>query len=210
MANELDLLFDKLKLITPEMRDNEEPDSNAITRVCNHLSVSALSSYFDTGEVKRPMMGYGLPANIYQPDEAEEFYAALRFFQKNEAFFSAKNSQMIIKIMELFAWYTDKDYKEIFTSYFTRKLTNSEMFNAKDIDVRKIAKMFAKDGDLSKGLKDKEEIEKLDKQIASLFQELRYDIMNSYKKSHLKGKYTKSSNPYIKSNFDFLNDCERE
>lgn len=192
MKNELNLLFDKLKLITPKMRDNEEPDSNAITRVCNYLAISAISSYFDTGEVKRPMLGYGLPANIYQPDEAEEYYVALHFFQKNEAFFNAKNSKMIIKIMDLFAWYTDKDFKEIFTSYFTRKLTNRAMFNSQDLDVRKIAKMFAKDGDLSKGLKDKEEIEKLDKQIASLFQELRYDIINSYKKSHLNDEKTKN------------------
>lgn len=210
MANELDLLFDKLKLITPKMRDNEEPDSNAITRACNHMSISALSSFWNKGEEKNPIIGYGLPTNIYHPDQADEYYEALQFFKKHESFFNKRNSKMVLKVMDLFAWNTDKEFKEVFPHYYTSKTNNISMYDTKDIDVRKIAKMFAKDGDLSKGLKDKEEIEKLDKQMATLFHELKLDIINSYKKSHTKTNYTKSSTPYLKSNFDFSNDCERE
>ena len=186
MTDELDILFNELKLITPEMRDNEETDSNLITRICNYSSMSALSSYWNKKKKKKPIIGYGLPTNIYHPDQADEYYEALQFFRKNESFFNKKTSKMVLKLMDLFAWNTDEELEKILCSYFKTNPDNCYMYNKKDINLIKIAKLFAVEGNLSKGLKNKNEILKIDNKVASLFIELKYDIINSYKNKNIK------------------------
>ena len=60
------------------------------TRANNLTACSALSTYLDTEGARetKSMKGYGLPANVENPNETDEYYAALKFFKTNYAYFS--------------------------------------------------------------------------------------------------------------------------
>lgn len=178
--------FEALKLFYD--RDYEKYSANALarTRGNNLIACSALATYLDTEGQKeaKAMQGYGLPANVENSGETEEYYKALKFFKNNYEYFST--SQAMIKLRDLFSWADNDEYRQVVVDcYIGEKNTRSLMKNIKDIDLRKIANCFAKDGNYATGkLKNKGDLQEIDKQIALLFVSWKQDIINFYNEKH--------------------------
>lgn len=158
-------------------------DTLARTRANNLIACNALSTFFESnGEVlTRSMRGYGLPENIDIPTETNDYYAALNFFKKNAKFF--KESKSMIKLMNLFSWKSTDDYKTVvIDSYFDKKTTISAMKDIADVDLRKVAKMFAENGDYKKGnlIQEGKKRDAIDNEIAEMFRDWKTDIVKFY------------------------------
>ena len=183
--------FEALKLFYD--RDYEKYSANALarTRANNLTACSALSTYLDTEGQKetKSMQGYGLPANVENPDETDEYYAALKFFKNNYKYFS--KSQAMIKLRDLFSWADNAEYRKIVIDcYIAHKDTKTLMRDIRDIDLRKIAIRFAQNGDYKTGklLANKEELKNIDTQIADLFSLWKKDIISFYNKERNDGE----------------------
>lgn len=164
--------------------DYKKFSANALvrTRANNLTACSALSTYLDTeGEKEtKSMQGYGLPTNVENPNETNEYYAALKFFRNNYEYFS--KSQAMIKLRDLFSWENNEEYRKVVLEYYIGHKKNLNLLrDIKDIDLRKIATKFARNGNYKSGqLADKKDLEELDNQIAELFVAWKKDIVNFY------------------------------
>lgn len=177
--------YNDVKLFSAEDYNKRSADSLITTRQNNLQSTNALSAYVDSDgkTLKRAMKGSGLFLNQNAPDEDREFYSALNFFRANIDFF--KNSKTVINLMNLFAWRTQEEYREVVTeNYLYGKDTKEKMRDIKDVDIRKIASLFAENGDYksknAKLISNSEKLKELDENIAKLYEAWKYDILDDY------------------------------
>ena len=85
---------------------------------------------------------------------------------------------------DLFVWDDRDQYKTyVINSYLGKKENKYEMLHqTADIDLRKVAKMFAENGDYKNGklIKPGENRDKIDDKIAEMFRDWKTDIVKFY------------------------------
>ena len=181
---------DDLKLFYPSNKYEDLPAAALMrTRANNLIACNALSIFLESDEApeKRTILDHGL-MNVGVPSEASEYYAALNFFRKNYAdksnreFF--KNSQAMAGLKDLFVWDDQDQYKTyVINSYLGKKENKGEMLHQiADVDLRKVAKMFAEKGDYKNGklIPAGENRDKIDDKIAEMFRDWKTDIVKFY------------------------------
>ena len=181
---------DDLKLFYPSNKYEDLPAAALMrTRANNLIACNALSIFLESDEApeERTILDHGL-MNVGVPSEASEYYTALNFFRKNYAdernreFF--KNSQAMAGLKDLFVWDDRDQYKTyVINSYLGKKENKCEMLHQiADVDLRKVAKMFAENGDYKNGklIKPGENRDKIDDKIAEMFRGWKTDIVKFY------------------------------
>lgn len=181
---------DNLKLFYPSNKYEDLPAAALMrTRANNLIACNALSIFLESDEApeKRTILDHGL-MNVDVPNEASEYYAALNFFRKNFAdesnreFF--KNSQAMAGLKDLFVWDDPQQYKTfVLDYYFDKKKTKHEMLHqTADIDLRKVAKKFAENGDYKNGklIPVGKKRDAIDDKIAEMFRDWKTDIVKFY------------------------------
>ena len=176
---------DELKLIDNKFQRNSA-DEIARTRMNNWRSMNAISGYYFDGKVKKILNGYGLPTNPAYPNETNEFYSAMAFFKNNKNYF--EKSPAMAKIIDLFSW-EHEDYENYVRPYLvSTELTKSLMISFKDIDIRKIANLFAEKG--NKPLEEKSithnsaELAEAEKLVVNKINEWKNDIIEYYRSNN--------------------------
>ena len=185
---------DNLKLFYPSsMYKNLPAKALARTRANNLIACNALSTFLcSQGEIQKNSMNHnGIPVNYSFPREADEYYTALDFFkevyndEKGRNFL--KNSSAMGSLQDLYTWSSIDEYRNVVVDcYLREKVSNTDMIASGDIDLRKIANLFAKDGNCEscKLVEDPAKLKSIDKTDSQMLTKWKEDMVNFYAQKH--------------------------